>query len=606
MTGMIQEADLDQRVDQLVSAQAGRSPEAIAAVCGAHALSYRELERRSDRVANGLCSAGVVQGSLVGIYLDRSLDMLVALLAVMKSGGAYVPLDPDFPPERLSYMVEDAGISVLITQASLIASAPGQCRRIEIEQLLADESIDHLDAPALENAAGSSAIYVLYTSGSTGRPKGVVLEHRNIVNFLLSMQNEPGLGPHDRLLAVTTLSFDIAGLELYLPLITGAQVIIAERDDLGDGARLIALLDQHQATAMQATPSVWRVLIESGWRGTRDFKVLCGGEALPRELAAMLLSRCGQLWNMYGPTETAIWSSIHRVVDAGAAIPIGRPIMNTVVYVLDKSGRLAPTGIPGELHIGGAGVARGYLNRPELTAEKFVADPFSSVFGGRMYRTGDLGRYLRDGTLEYRSRIDHQIKMHGYRIELGEVEAALESHPSVKQAIANVMETKPGDTRLVAYILARVTAVDAGELRAHLEKRLPRYMIPQHFSTVEVFALTPNGKVDRAQLPAPQVQGHLVDHFVAPTTTAEKVVADVFRDVLGVDQVSADDSFFDLGGHSILATRVVAVLRKRGFQGITLRMLFEFPTVAVLAREIESLPRSETIAGDMEHEAFEF
>jgi len=605
MSRLGQEVELDRRVDQLISAQACRSPEAIAAVCGAHTLSYRELEQRSDRVAAGLRLAGVGPGSLVGIYLDRSLDMLVALLAVMKAGGAYVPLDPDFPRERLSYMVEDAGLSLLITQTSLIASAPGQCRSIDIEQLLDVAAVERLDAPA-PNAAGSSLIYVLYTSGSTGQPKGVALEHRNIVNFLLSMQREPGLTSRDRLLAVTTLSFDIAGLELYLPLITGAQVIIAERDDLADGTRLAALLDQHQATVMQATPSTWRLLIESGWRGARDFKVVCGGEALPRELAALLLTWCGELWNMYGPTETAIWSTVHRVVDAGAIIPIGRPIANTGVYVLDKSGRLVPTGIPGEIHIGGAGVARGYLNRPELTEQKFVPDPFSSAFGGRMYRTGDLGRYLPDGTLEYRSRMDNQVKVRGYRIELGEIEAALDSHPSVQQAVARVFETRPGDPRLVAYILPRDSAVNASELRAYLEERLPHYMVPQHFPVVDAFPLTPNGKVDRAQLPVPQLHDHLAEAFVAPDTDAEKAVADVFRDVLGIEQVSAQASFFDLGGHSILATRVVAVLRKRGFPGITLRMLFESPTVAALGRKIESLCRSEEIFDGVEREAFEF
>lgn len=606
-----QSAALDRRVDQLISEQACRTPEAVAAVCGSRTLRYRELEQLSDRVAARLQAAGVAPGTLVGIHLDRSLDMLIALLAVMKAGGAYVPLDPDFPYERLGYMVEDAGLHMLITQSRLAASSPGQCTQLLVEQLLADQVCVEPEPmcsvmPECTNAGGSDLIYVLYTSGSTGRPKGVALEHRNVVNFLLSMQCEPGMTSHDRLLAVTTLSFDIAGLELYLPLIIGAMVIIAERDDLADGSRLAELLERHQATVMQATPSTWRVLLESGWAGAPGFKVVCGGEVLPRELAASLLPRCAQLWNMYGPTETAIWSTAHRVVDADTAIPIGRPIMNTVVYVLDKSGRLSPTGIPGEIHIGGAGVARGYLNRPELTQQKFLPDPFSSAFGGRMYRTGDLGRYLASGTLEYRGRIDNQVKVRGYRIELGEVESALDSHPAVKQSVATVFETQPGDTRLVAYFLLQAGEVAVSELRAHLEKCLPHYMIPQHFLAMAAFPLTPNGKVDRAQLPAPDLSERSTASHIAPRTDAEMAIAEVFRDVLGVEQVSADASFFDLGGHSILATRVVAVLRARGFSGIGLRMLFEFPTVMALAAKVGSASGDVLAGAGIEREEFEF
>lgn len=601
-----QSAALDRRVDQLISEQASRTPDAVAAVCGSRTLRYRELEQLANRVATRLQAAGVSPGTLVGIHLDRSLEMLIALLAVMKTGAAYVPLDPDFPHERLGYMVEDAGLRVLITQSRLAALSPGQCTRLIIEQLLAEPEHVRSEVPEYAKAGGSDLVYVLYTSGSTGRPKGVALEHRNVVNFLLSMQCEPGMTSRDRLLAVTTLSFDIAGLELYLPLITGAMVIIAERDDVGDGSRLAALLERHQATVMQATPSTWRVLLESGWVGARGFKAVCGGEVLPRELAASLLSRCAQLWNMYGPTETAIWSTAHHVVDADATIPIGRPIMNTVIYVLDKSGRLSPTGIPGEIHIGGAGVARGYLNRPELTQQKFVPDPFSSAFGGRMYRTGDVGRYLPNGTLEYRGRLDNQVKVRGYRIELSEIESALDSHPAVKQAVVTVFEARPGDTRLVAYFLPQGGEIAVSALRAHLETCLPHYMIPQHFLAMAAFSLTPNGKVDRAQLPAPDLGDRSSTIHVAPRSDAEKAIAEVFREVLGIEQVSADASFFDLGGHSILATRVVAVLRARGFTGIGLRMLFESPTVMALAAKVASAPGDVLVDTGSEHEVFEF
>ena len=604
------------RVDELISAQVRRTPDAIAAVFGAQSLTYLELERQCDRAAFRLRELGVVRGSLVGIHLERSLEMLIVVIAVMKAGGAYVPLDPDFPVDRLAHMVADAALSLIVTQPSLSDSTPpGAYRKVDIGDLI-DRTVD--DAPDLPGEAaavgaadGSDLIYVLYTSGSTGTPKGVALEHRNVVNFLLSMQREPGLTPQDRLVAVTTLSFDIAGLELYLPLICGATVVIASRDEAADGSMLRTLMGAHQATVMQATPTTWRLLIEAGWQGRREFKVLCGGEALPRDLARMLLQRCGELWNMYGPTETAIWSTLFRVVDGTAPVLIGRPIANTRIYVLDRSGRPVPTGIPGEICIAGAGVARGYLNRSELTAEKFVCDPFLEVFGsdavgGRMYRTGDSGRFLVDGNLEFRNRIDNQVKIRGFRVELGEVEAAMESHPAVKQAIAKVFELRPGDTRLVAYLLPCGEAPTAVELRDHLRARLPHYMVPQHFSVVVEFPLTPNGKVDRIHLPTPQAADVLAEAYIEPKTSAERMVANVFREMLAVERVSADASFFDLGGHSILATRVVSLLRQNEHPGITLRMLFESPTAVALGREIEQLKQAGSVDQSREREEFQF
>lgn len=600
------------RVDELISAQVRRTPDAVAAVFGSRSLTYLELERQCDRAAVRLRELGVARGSLVGIHLERSLEMLVVVIAVMKAGAAYVPLDPDFPVDRLAYMVADAGLPLVVTQSTLSDfTPPGGYSKVDIGDLLGDAPDLPADAAVMEAADGSDLIYVLYTSGSTGMPKGVALEHRNVVNFLLSMRHEPGLTPQDRLVAVTTLSFDIAGLELYLPLITGATVVIASRDEAVDGNRLRTLIDTHRATVMQATPTTWRLLIEAGWQGARELKVLCGGEALPRDLARMLLQRCGELWNMYGPTETAIWSTLFRVVDGNAPVLIGRPIANTRIYVLDRSGRPVPTGIPGEICIAGAGVARGYLNRPELTAEKFVRDPFSGpvdsdALGGRMYRTGDSGRFLVDGNLEFRNRIDNQVKIRGFRVELGEVEAVMESHPAVKQAIAKIFEFRPGDTRLVAYVLPYAEAPTAMELRDHLRARLPHYMVPQHLSVVAEFPLTPNGKVDRIQLPAPQAEDILAETHVEPKTPTERMVADIFGEMLAVERVSADTSFFDLGGHSILATRVVSLLRQNEHPGITLRMLFESPTAIALGREIEQLKQAGSADESLEREAFEF
>lgn len=597
---------LNRRVDELISAQAGRVPDAVAAVFGERSLSYRELDRQSDCAAARLRALGVGTGSLVGIHLERSLEMLVALLAVMKAGGAYVPLDPEFPVDRLAHMVSDADLPLVVTQASLAAAVPpGRHRKVEVEQLVEPGAEPEAAAAGDDRAGGGDLIYVLYTSGSTGLPKGVAVEHRSVVNFLTSMQREPGLAQQDRLVAVTTLSFDIAGLELYLPLITGATVVIASRDQAADGEQLRALLEAQQATVMQATPTTWRLLIEAGWRGAPGFKALCGGEALPRDLAHVLVQRCGELWNLYGPTETTIWSSAYRVPEDGAPVLIGRPIDNTRIYVLDKSGRPAPTGIPGELYIAGDGVARGYLNRPELTAERFLDDPFAQAPGQRMYRTGDVGRYLVDGNLEYRNRLDNQVKIRGFRVELGEVEAALEAHPGVKQAIARIFERVPGDARLVGYLLPHAQAPDALELREHLRDRLPHYMVPQHLAIVESFPLTPNGKVDRARLEPPRAEDLFVQAHVEPAPGIEMEVADVFGEVLAADKISADASFFDLGGHSILATRAVALLRKRGHPDATLRMLFESPTVSAMARELEQI-ESRDVEDSIAREAFEF
>jgi amino acid adenylation domain-containing protein len=605
MSAHVDAAALDQRVDRLITQQARRAPERIAAVCGGESMSYAELDAACDGVAARLHALGAMRGALVGVHLERSLQMLIAVIAVMKTGAAYVPLDPEFPAERLTYMVADAKLGLVISQSSLAAAAPaGDYRRFEIDRMS-----DSAPPAELPDGGGGDLIYVLYTSGSTGRPKGVALEHRNVVNFLLSMQQEPGMAADDRIVAVTTLSFDIAGLELYLPLISGATVVIAQRDETADGEGLRRLLENEHATVMQATPSTWRLLIEAGWSGSQRFKALCGGEALPADLARALVERSGELWNLYGPTETAIWSSCYRVPHSGAPILIGRPIANTRIYVLDKSGRPVPTGVPGEIVIGGAGVARGYLGRDDLTAERFVADPFWNEHGGRMYRTGDVGRYLVDGQIEFRQRADNQVKVRGFRVELAEVELALASHPQLKQVVARVVEVRSGDARLVAYLVpSAAVAPTPAELREHLRASVPQYMIPHHFVALEQFPMTPNGKVDRARLPGLHAADLLADRHVEPSTPSERLVAQVFREVLAIDRVSAEAGFFDLGGHSVIAARAVAQLRKRAHAGFTLRMLFEAPSVAALAQAIDALPqqRREEPVRAVEHDLYEF
>jgi acyl-coenzyme A synthetase/AMP-(fatty) acid ligase len=428
-------------------------------------------------------------------------------------------------------------------------------------------------------------------------PKGVQIEHRNVVNFLLSMREHPGLSSDDVLLAVTTLSFDISVLEIFLPLMTGARLVLARTDDSIDGARLARLITDSQTTVMQATPTTWSMLIEAGWDGEASLKVLCGGEAMSRWLADELVSRCGELWNMFGPTETTIWSTLMRIEhDGSGAVPIGSPIANTVCRILDRNGLQQPVGVPGELHIGGAGVARGYLDRPELTAERFIADPYSDDPNARLYRTGDLARWRNDGRIDFAGRLDHQVKVRGHRIELGEIETALRDHDDIGDAVVIVREDQPGDQRITAYLTAATTTIttttgegdtaptpDTGELRRYLAGTLPAYMIPSTFVTLDEFPLTPNRKIDRNVLPAPRLDTPAItgDH-VEPTTDLEHVVAGMFASLLGVEPVGTTDNFFELGGHSLLATSFAARLRAVFGIDLDLRIFFQDATVAAV------------------------
>ncbi|MER7023671.1 MULTISPECIES: amino acid adenylation domain-containing protein [Streptomyces] len=441
--------------------QAARSPEAEALRCADGALSYRRLDERANRLARRLKRLGVGRDVLVGIFLERTTEMVVGLLAVLKAGGAYLPLDPGLPRERVTHMLADSGLSVLLTRRPVLDGLPVPDAQVlcldEIGGELDGEPADALGEPVAEE----DLAYVIYTSGSTGRPKGVQISHGALGNFLLSMEERPGIGADDTLLAVTTPAFDIAVLELLLPLMAGARVVLADRETAADGRRLVRALAESGATVMQATPSTWRMVLDAGWEGARGFRALAGGEALPAELARQLLSVGVHLWNMYGPTETTVWSSVNEVTGTDTAgdaphgpVTLGEPVANTELHVLDAEGRLAPLGVPGELCIGGAGLARGYLGNRALTAERFIAHPFGSVLGDRLYRTGDLVRRRADGRLEFLGRLDHQVKLRGHRIELGEIESALTRQPGVKDAVVTVREHAPGDQRLVAYVVA--------------------------------------------------------------------------------------------------------------------------------------------------------
>ena len=560
--------------------QAAQTPDSIAVICGSFKLTYSELSIRSNQLAHRLCELGIGPDRLVGLCLDRSIDMAVALLAVQKAGGAYVPIDPQYPRDRIAFMMEDSGIRVLITTEDLLATLPSY----GLGTICLDRDRELLSRMSAEPCSGGAIpdnlIYVIYTSGSTGKPKGVEITHRSVANFLASMQREPGISPRDRLLAVTTLSFDIAGLEFYLPLVTGAQLIIAPRDAVADGLALASLLESSGATILQATPITWRLLLESGWNGFPGLKMLCGGEALPRDLANRLLSCGDELWNLYGPTETTIWSTAQRVEPAPGPVPIGRPIANTEVYILDESRKLLPIGVVGELYIGGDGLARGYRARPELTEQKFVANPFHE--GTRLYRTGDLARWLPNGNLDCLGRIDHQVKVRGYRIELGEIEAALQEQPDIRQAVVIVREDAPGDQRLTAYIVGAGDASDSSWAEA-LRAKLPEYMIPAAFVRLDAFPLTPNRKVDRKLLPAPDGRAGTSAPYTAARTGVEQEVAAIWQDLLKATRVGVHDNFFDLGGHSLLVVQLQSRLRQHFHSGVSLVDLFQRPTVSSMA-----------------------
>lgn len=583
----------DLQIHQLFEAQVQRTPDAVAAVCQGQACTYAELNRRANRIARHLRSLGVGPEVLVGICLHRSTDMLAAVLGVLKAGGAYVPLDPAFPPQRLSMMIEDAAPKVILTQRELSGMLPASSA-IVVAMDQPPAAGDGDDLPA--SGSGTNAAYVIFTSGSTGRPKGVVIEHRNVVNFLVSMARQPGLTDADVLVAVTTLSFDIAGLELFLPLTVGARVVVATAEQAADPMQLRQLLDDSGATVMQATPATWRMLLESGWTGRSGLRILCGGEALSRDLADRLLAAGDELWNLYGPTETTIWSSVHRIQPGQGPISIGRPIGNTRIYILDRRGEPVPIGVTGELFIAGAGVARGYLARPELTAERFPLDPFSKRPSDRIYRTGDLARYRDDGTIECLGRIDHQVKIRGYRIELGEIETLLSQHPAVRQAVVVDREDSSGGKVLVAYWLAADGQLAGNEeLRQHLRSRLPEYMVPSAFVRLDALPLTPNGKIDRRALPGPDSgrQG-ISREYVAPRDEYEQALAEIWSRLLNRTPIGASDNFFELGGHSLLATRLVSQIRERLAVNLPIRAVFDRPTLAGLADCIRTSARVDT------------
>lgn len=579
-------------IHQLFETQVEKTPDAIAVVFEDKQISYRELNLRANQLAHYLQSLGVGSEVLVGLCVERSLEMVVGVLGILKAGGAYVPLDYAYPEERLAFMLQDAQVSVLLTQEKLKSGLP----KHQAEIICLDtnwQSIDYgLDNPT-NSVTSNNLAYIIYTSGSTGQPKGVQIQHRSAVNLLNAIAQEPGLTAEDTLLSVTSLSFDIAVSEILLPLSVGAKLVLVSREVAADSTQLLKALTTSGATFMQPTPVTWRLLLAAGWQGSPQLKMISTGEALPRDLANQLLPKGACLWNLYGPTETTIWSTGYKVTTGNKAIGIGCPLANTQIYILDSHLQPVPIGISGELYIGGEGLARGYLNRPDLTAERFISNPFSPNPKSRLYKTGDLARYLPDGHIEYLGRIDYQVKLRGFRIELGEIETALLQHPVVKEAVVIIREDTPNENSLVGYIVAE-TGEDSLQvilqLRRFLKQQLPDFIVPTIFMALEAMPLTPNGKVDRKALPEPDAsRPELEANYVAPRTPIEQEIADIWTQVLNLKRVGIYDNFFELGGYSLLAIQVVSRVRQALQVEILMSNLFELPTVADLAERVETL-----------------
>lgn len=584
---------------QLFETQVQRTPDSIAAVFEDQRLTYRGLNARANQLAHYLRKLGVGPEVLVGLCAERSLDMVIGLLGILKAGGAYLPLDPDYPKERLAFMLQDAQVPVLLTQAKLVERLPRQAAEV----VCLDMGWDEIATESSENPADSvmpdNLAYVIYTSGSTGSPKGAMNTHRGICNRLLWMQDAYRLMEADRVLQKTPFSFDVSVWEFFWPLLTGARLVVARPGGHQDSAYLVKLISEQKITTLHFVPSMLQVFLsEPTLEACRCLRqVMCSGETLPTTLQELFFARLGaELHNLYGPTEAAVdvtfWACERS--RRARAVPIGRPIANIEIYLLDSHLKPVPVGVPGELFIGGVGLARGYLNQPELTTEKFIPNSFSDEPGARLYKTGDVARYLPDGNIEFLGRVDHQVKIRGFRIELGEIEVVLSQHPAVRETVVLAREDGRGEKRLVGYIVTVATpAPSTSELRSFLQHKLPNYMVPAAFVFLDSLPVTSSGKVDRNALPEPdQNRLETEESYVAPRTPVEELLAGIWSDLLKIAKVGARDNFFDLGGHSLLATQVISRIRITFRIDLPLRRLFETPTVAGLARAIQEMETS--------------
>lgn len=582
---------------QAFEQQAALTPDAVAMIFAERRLTYRELDQRSNQLARHFQTLGVGPEVLTGVAVERSLEMVVGLLAILKAGGAYVPIDPSFPSQRIALMMEDSEAAVILaTRKTRSCLPPG--RKVVILDEQQQEFSKNPIAPVSSAATDRNLAYVIYTSGSTGKPKGVMIEHRNVLNFYSGMDAVIGIDP-GVWLAVTSISFDISVLELFWSLARGFTVVV----HADEGTQTIPEeIRNHHVTHMQCTPSLARMisLAPDGLTSlSRLKKLLLGGEALPLSLVQQLRHVFhGDLYNMYGPTETTIWSTTSKISESPESISIGKPIKNTQVYALDSELRPVNAGETGDLFIGGDGVVRGYWKRPEFTSDRFLQDPF--LPGGRIYRTGDIARFLPDGSLEFLGRADFQVKLRGFRIEIGEIEATLESQPEISQAVVVAFDFRAKgdseDKRLVAYVVPRAGAnLKIENLRRVLGAALPDYMVPSNYIVLESLPLTANGKIDRNALPRPTIEDEPAIKSELPRNALEQVIADAWKDALGVNQVGLDRNFFDLGAHSLMVAEVHMQLQQSLAREISLVDLFQFPTVSALAVHLSGQEGSATI-----------
>jgi amino acid adenylation domain-containing protein len=594
---------------EIFEKQVDRAPDAVALVFKDAELTYRELDNRANQVGRRLRSLGIGPESLVGVFMERSIEMVVALYGILKAGGAYVPLDPEYPKDRLAFMIEDTQIPVILTQKHLLEALPKNHSKIICLDAdwnsISESKPDRLE---IENTEENLA-YVIFTSGSTGKPKGVMNEHRGICNRLYWMQDAYQLNDEDHVLQKTPFSFDVSVWEFFWPLLFGARLIIAPPGAHRDTTELVRLVVDHQVTTLHFVPSMMQIFLEdTEVEKCQSLKrVICSGEALPYDLQRRFFERIdAELHNLYGPTEAAVdvtYWECQRESDLNI-VPIGWPIANTQMYILDRQMQPVPIGIAGELHIGGIQVARGYINRPELTAEKFIADPFSKEPGARLYKTGDLARYLNDGSIEYLGRIDFQVKIRGLRVELGEIETRIDEFDGISQCVVVLSEESPGDQQLVAYYVNQTgQEVDLTKLRDCLQSCLPDYMVPQHYMKLDAIPLSPNGKTDRKALPRPKFERKTDVVYLAPRIQEEKIVVDIWKELLRIDKVGIDDSFFDLGGHSLLLIRMLGKLKSHFEKELSVVDFFRYPTINKLVeylikedKEVPKFTRAENIA----------
>jgi amino acid adenylation domain-containing protein len=575
-------------VHELVIRQAERTPHAMAVVSELQCLTYQQLHERSNAIARRLLALGGGPDRPVAISLERTVHLPVALLGILKSGSCYVPLNQRDSPQRLTSILDECRPAAIIVDRSF----PPLRGTHAIPFIYLDDIPD--SSPVFEFTASGVTpdhqAYVIYTSGTTGKPKGVMITHRALANLLESMMRSPGFTSADRLLAVSPISFDIATMDMFLPLVAGGMLVIADRFAGADPSRLAALLKKFDITVLQATPATWRLLASSDWEGNRDLKMISGGEALPRDLANQLLSRGGELWNCYGPTETTIYSSVLRIQSEAGVVPIGPPIANTTFYVLDDTGRLLPPGVAGELYIGGTGVGSGYVDPPSDAGQRFLTDPYAQVSGARMFRSGDLVRLINGNEFEFFGRLDHQVKLRGYRIELGEIESALRTFPNIQHAVTALRENEPGEPYLVAYFTAFDKQLDLRRLRDHVCRLLPDYMVPSRFVLMDAMPLTASGKIDRKTLLASASSGlsaYRQPAGVEPRTALEGKLLIIFRDVLNTAEFGVTDSFFDYGGYSLLTVKLFNRINRALKLSLPISLLFDAPTVEALAEIID-------------------